>query len=110
MNELLFSYGILQEERVQLKLYNRIVIMTADRLIGFEKRKIEITDTDFLSRGENKYQTILIKNPGASPVNGMVLELTEKELALTDAFEPVNYKRVNIVLESGKKAWLYMAH
>jgi hypothetical protein len=37
------------------------------------------------------------------------LDITEEELLLSDKYEPDNYKRIKIILESGKEAWIYIA-
>ena len=38
----------------------------------------------------------------------MVFEITADELAAADAYEVADYKRVEIMLLSGKKAWVYI--
>jgi Gamma-glutamyl cyclotransferase, AIG2-like len=42
-------------------------------------------------------------------VEGTALELTTDELLTADKYEPENYQRIKIALESGKKAWIYAA-
>jgi len=109
MPPLLFSYGTLQQEKTQLQLFGRILQGTPDTLRGYKIVPIEITDEAFLSRGEHKDQlTIIISEDKNDNIKGMVLEMTEEELLVTDKYEPGNYKRVAVVLESGKEAWIYM--
>jgi gamma-glutamylcyclotransferase (GGCT)/AIG2-like uncharacterized protein YtfP len=110
MNEYLFSYGTLQKENVQIKLFGRILQGSVDTLKGYRVAEIEITDELFLSKGEEKYQrTLIISKDKNDSIKGTVLEITEEELLLADKYEPDNYKRVKIVLESGKEAWIYVA-
>jgi hypothetical protein len=39
----------------------------------------------------------------------MVFEVTTEELLHADKYEPANYKRIKLVLESGKEACIYVA-
>ena len=39
----------------------------------------------------------------------MVFEVSERELAAADRYEPAGYKRVIATLASGTKAWVYTA-
>jgi hypothetical protein len=39
----------------------------------------------------------------------MVFEVSTDELLVADKYEPANYKRVKVELDSGKKAWIYIA-
>ncbi|WP_405268246.1 gamma-glutamylcyclotransferase family protein [Cellulophaga sp. Ld12] len=41
-------------------------------------------------------------------VNGLVFQITAKELVVTDAYEGHEYQRIAITLTSGKKAWCYV--
>jgi hypothetical protein len=110
MKEYLFSYGTLQKEKIQLDLFGRILEGSSDVLRGYKVSTIEITDGTFLSKGEGKYQKTLILSDDNHAVNGTALEITEGELLVADKYEPENYKRINVVLESGKKAWIYVAY
>jgi gamma-glutamylcyclotransferase (GGCT)/AIG2-like uncharacterized protein YtfP len=108
MNETLFSYGTLQKESVQIKLFGRLLTGTKDILKGYKLCSIEIKDESFLARGEEKYQRTLIPSKNdADIIEGTVFEISEEELFLADKYEPNNYKRVKVVLQSGKEAWLY---
>src|SRR5258705_12516192 len=110
MKELLFSYGTLQKEKVQVELFGRLLHGTKDILEGYKISSIEIKDEAFLSKGENKYQQTLIpSNNKIDKVEGMVFEISEEELLLADKYEPDNYKRIKVTLRSGKKAWIYLA-
>ncbi len=110
MREYLFSYGTLQKNEVQLELFGRLLTGTQDILNGYKVSSNEITDESFLSRGEQKHQLTLVSS-GDKEVNveGTVFEITEDELLLADKYEPEEYKRVKVTLESGKQAWVYLA-
>src|ERR1700693_1171088 len=110
MNEYLFSYGTLQKEEVQIKLFGRILHGSIDVLKSYKIVPIEIKDESFLSKGEEKYQsTLIFTNDKNDWVKGTVLEITKDELLLTDKYEPDNYKRIKVMPESGKQAWIYVA-
>jgi len=110
MKEYLFSYGTLQKEKVQLDLFGRILPGSPDVLRGYKVSTIEITDERFLSKGGGKYQrTLAISDDKNDLIKGTVLELTKEELLTADKYEPGNYKRTDVVLDSGKRAWIYVA-
>jgi gamma-glutamylcyclotransferase (GGCT)/AIG2-like uncharacterized protein YtfP len=107
MNEYLFSYGTLQKDEVQLELFGRLLTGTQDILNGYKISGIEINDESFLSRGEQKNQLTLVVSSDDT-IKGTVFEVTYEELLLADKYEPEEYKRVKVTLESGKQAWIYM--
>ncbi len=105
MKENLFSYGTLQKKKVQLKLFGRLLVGTNDILKGYKISSIEIKDESFLSKGEQKYQLTAIPSKNDTDIiEGTVFEISEEELILADKYEPDNYKRVKVVLQSGKEA------
>jgi len=110
MKEYLFSYGTLQKEKIQQGLFGRILTGSVDFLRGYKTSTIEITDEKFLSKGEGRFQkTLTISNDKNDLINGTALEVSGEELLITDKYEPKNYKRIEVMLESGKKAWIYVA-
>ena len=109
MKESLFSYGTLQKEKVQLELFGRILTGSKDILKGHKVSSIEIKDESFLSKGEQTYHLIaIISDDKKDSIEGTVFEISEEELFLADKYEPVEYKRVKVMLESGKQAWVYV--
>lgn len=110
MAEYLFSYGTLQKENVQLKLFKRLLIGTKDILPGYKTSSIEIKDKTFLSKGEqNIQQTAIPSNDKNDTIEGTVFEISTTELLIADKYEPGNYKRIKVKLLSGKKVWIYVA-
>ncbi|MEO6611706.1 MAG: gamma-glutamylcyclotransferase family protein [Chitinophagaceae bacterium] len=108
MNAYLFSYGTLQNEKVQLELFGRILQGRRGVLKGYRAVPIEITESAFLSKGEQNYQLIAVhSNDKNDHIKGTVFEISEDELLLADKYEPANYKRNMVTLVSGKKAWVY---
>ena len=93
-----------------MKGFGRVFQSSTDTLKGFKTATIEIMDGSFLSKGEEKFQqTLIASTDNNATVKGTVLELTAEELTLADKYEPDNYKRIEAVPESGKKAWIYIA-
>lgn len=110
MKEYLFSYGTLQKDKVQLDLFGRLLNGTKDVLKSYKLSPIEIKDEKFLAKGEEKLQlTIIATNDPDDSIEGTALELSEEELLSTDKYEPDNYKRIRVILQSGKEAWIYAA-
>lgn len=96
---LIFSYGSLQQERVQLSTFGRRLYGHPDELLGFE-----------LARSRNARHANVIPTGGPhSRVSGTVFEITEAELASIDRYEQRDaYARIAAPLASGKEAWVYV--
>ncbi|CAN5319359.1 gamma-glutamylcyclotransferase [soil metagenome] len=108
MQENLFSYGTLQKDAVQLELFGRLLRGAKDILKDYKLASVEIKDELFLAKGEEKFQQTLIASKDEI-IEGTVFEISEEELLLADKYEPNNYKRVKVMLQSGKEAWIYLA-
>lgn len=110
MKENLFSYGTLQKEKVQLELFGRLLIGTKDTFKGYRLTTLEIKDESVLTTSEQKFHLIAIpSNDYNDIIEGTVFEISREELLLADKYETNDYKRVEVELESGKKAWIYIA-
>lgn len=110
MKEYLFSYGTLQNDEVQIELFGRILTGTSDILPGHKLSVIEITDERFLARGEQGHQlSATVSADWGDTIDGTVFELTGDELVRSDMYEPDGYERFEILLGSGKRAWVYRA-
>ena len=109
MNHYLFSYGTLQKQQVQIDLFGRILAGSPDILENYKVTPIEIKDEAFLSKGEERNQlTAIPSDKKSDSIIGTVFEVTEEELLHADKYEPAGYKRILILLASGKEAWLYV--
>ena len=107
---LLFSYGTLQRQDVQLSTFGRLLEGAADELVGFEQALFEITDPEFVATsGKSHHAIVRFNGRGDSRVRGMVFELSDSELASADTYEPAGYTRIPTTLASGKHAWVYAA-
>jgi hypothetical protein len=105
----LFSYGTLQLDAVQIASFGRLLHGIDDRMPGFRKEMVEITDPEVLKTSGERYHPIVI--PSDNPddeVAGKVFEISRKELTAADAYEVSDYKRIQVVLRSGIVAWVYV--
>ena len=110
MKEYIFSYGTLQLENVQMELFGRTLQGNSDILRGYKTSTIDIKDESFDSKCEQKTYLIAVSsNNKQDNIKGTVFEITEKELVIADDYESDDYKRVRVLLESGKEAWVYAA-
>ena len=108
MAELLFSYGTLQQEGVQLAQFGRKLGGQADALLGWRQEMVEITDPDVLAKSGKRFHPIVIPGRKDDSVPGMVFEITAEELAAADSYEVSDYERVSAQMASGKTAWVYV--
>ncbi len=105
---LLFSYGTLQQEAVQLSIFGRLLSGLPDELVGFEQALFEIDDPEFVEpSGKARHAIVKFNGRNDSRVSGTVLEISESELTKADEYEPAGYKRISTKLASGKLAWVY---
>ena len=101
----LFTYGSLQHSDVQENLFGRSLKGTPEKLIGYVLRNIQIEE-EF---GIVHYPVIVETKNEADFIDGIVYEVTDKELNQTDLYEGMHYKRVEVHLHSNQKAWAYSA-
>jgi gamma-glutamylcyclotransferase (GGCT)/AIG2-like uncharacterized protein YtfP len=98
---LLFSYGTLLEEKIQRRVFGRLVTGPAGRLEGWHVAPRAV-------RG--RYPGIVRAN--GEGTTGRVLELAPGDLARADAYEdtPVLYRRLRVSVKVGRRAvrcWIY---
>ena len=95
----LFTYGMLQDAKVQENLFGRILIGSSDALPDYE-RAVGVIEIE-----GGKYDVAKIK-PG-SKIDGVVYELNEVELKIADKYEGKDYERIKVKLLSGIESWVY---
>jgi len=106
---LLFSYGTLQQEEVQIATFGRLLQGSRDELVGFEQFTITIGDP-YVVETSGKSEHLIVRYSGNddSRMPGMVFEITDEELARADEYEVAEYMRVPTILASGRQAWVYV--
>ncbi|UHO39771.1 gamma-glutamylcyclotransferase [Chryseobacterium capnotolerans] len=105
----LFSYGTLQNEKVQLETFGRILQGEKDFLLGYKLNMLEITDPEVLRKSGQKYHPVLDFSGSADDeIEGMLFEVTEAEILQADEYEVDDYKRIETVFKSGNKGFIYV--
>ena len=98
---LLFSYGTLQDKKVQIANFGRELTGREDALPGYARR--------IVSSGEAHHADAELSSNAEDAVSGTVFEITEQELAAADRYEEVaGYGRISVTLRSGVQAWVYV--
>jgi gamma-glutamylcyclotransferase (GGCT)/AIG2-like uncharacterized protein YtfP len=105
----LFSYGSLQQEKVQLSTVGRRLDGHGDELLRFEHSSVAIDDPEEAATvGATHHANVRYGND-ESRVHGMVFEITDAELTAVDEYEAASgYRRVALMLASGGQAWVYI--
>ena len=107
---LVFAYGTLQQDHVQLSTFGRLLWGQRDELPGFEPSLVRIEDPHVVATtGKTHHDNVTLNGRSDSRVSGMVFELTDAELAAADEYERVAaYTRIAVTLASGTQAWVYV--
>ena len=106
---LLFSYGTLQDPKVQQANFGRRLTGQADALPGYSRRLVAINDPAVVAlSGESHHPIVQPSADPAEQVDGTVFEITPEELIAADSYEVDDYRRVEVILGSGRKAWVYI--
>jgi len=101
----LFTYGTLQQTDVQDELFGRRLVGTSETLVGYALQEIQIEE-EF---GIVAYEILVETGNPKDTINGIVYDVTQKELYQADLYEGMNYKRVEVHLQSDQKVWAYSA-
>ena len=105
----LFSYGTLQQPEVQLASYGRLLDGEPDAIAGFRLEEIEIGRDDVVEISGKAVHTIARRTGNWSDrIAGTLYWLTDAELGAADAYEDSAYTRVEVTLESGRQAFVYV--
>ena len=109
-DQLLFSYGTLQQPEVQLDTFGRLLDAEDDVLPGYTVDYAEIEDTRVVDlSGLSVHPVVRETGNVLDKVVGRVLWVTEEELDASDEYEVALYRRVSVVLASGRRAWAYVS-
>jgi len=107
--EALFSYGTLQDEKVQRVVFGRTLPAERDAIVGYKLVPVEIQSKEAVAISGIAVHTILEPaGPDAPPIEGALFRITPEELARADAYESAEYKRIEVPLRSGARAWVYV--
>lgn len=105
----LFSYGTLQFQSVQIDTFGRLLTGIKEKLVGYTLTEIKITDPKVIaSSGTDIHPMLQHTGHTADFVVGTLFELTTKELLQADSYEVDDYKRAEMVFESGEIGFVYL--
>lgn len=106
---LLFSYGTLQKENVQIETFGRILQGEKDFLPEYKLEFIEITDEEVLRKSEEKFHPIISYSGNVNDkIEGTLFSITDEELEKADEYEVSDYKRIKTQFLSGKEGFIYV--
>jgi hypothetical protein len=92
---LLFSYGTIQDEAVQMANFGRHLSGRADSLSGYTLLPIKIDDQAVVAlSGKSQHLIAKRSENAADEVAGVVFEITAEELVAADRYEVAEYARV----------------
>lgn len=101
--ENLFAYGSLKEKEVQELVFGRVLKGIPDKLIGYALKKIKIEE-EF---GMTTYPIITATDNPEDTIDGILYQVSLKELQLSDTYEGLHYKRIQVKLHSNEVVWVY---
>ena len=108
-DQLLFTYGSLQDAEVQLDTFGRLLAGERDALRGYTIDYAEIDDARVAEVSGLSVHPILRRTGNAiDTVVGTVVHITSDELDAADEYEVALYRRVPVRLASGRDAWVYV--
>lgn len=109
-DQLLFSYGTLQQPEVQLDTFGHLVDAEDDVLPGYTVDYAEIEDRRVVDlSGTSVHPVVRATGNPLDKVVGKALWVTEDELDASDEYEVALYRRVSATLASGRRAWVYVS-
>lgn len=108
--ELLFAYGTLRLEAVQVATFGRMLRGTSDAVRGFELAPLQIEDEAVVAiSGTAQHTMARFTGRPSDEIRGTVFAITAQELQNADRYEVAAVTRVAAVLQSGRRAWIYVA-
>lgn len=108
-SELLFSYGTLQLEQVQLATFGRLLEGKPDDMPGFSLSMLKIDDPEVVATsGKTHHPVVAWTGNQDDKVSGTVFAITPAELGHADDYEVASYRRDKVALASGAVAWVYV--
>ena len=97
---MLFVYGTLAADEARKDILDRDVPGIQATLDGYDGSKMVTIDSEHYPAAE--------KNIECS-IQGLLIELTREELEKLDFYETDAYKRKEVELTNGIKAWIYLS-
>lgn len=99
MQELLFAYGTLRDERIRELVLGRRVKGEPDAVQGFRR--------ETLRYGNMRYPVLVVDSNVSDLIYGTVFVVSGEDLDRLDQYEGPFYLRICVQLISGRRAWMY---
>lgn len=99
MSDFLFAYGTLNDPEVQLYVFQRVLVGNMDVLPGYR-----ISSKKLYGR----YLVLEHSGNDKDKISGYIYAIDPPELIKADVYEGPAYSRINVVLGSGRKAWVFV--
>ena len=97
---ILFSYGSLQRDDVQVASFGRVLPGWPDELVGFT----------LVPAGAHSPHANVVRGSEGSRVPGHAFEISDTDLAAADEYERRDaYTRIRGRLASGKETWVFVS-
>ena len=107
----LFSYGTLQQEKVQLDTFGRLLEGKRDVLQEYCISEVKIKDKSVIKLSGKEIHPILTFTGNIKDeVEGTVFRINSSELLMADKYEVDDYSRIEAILKSETRAWIYVGH
>lgn len=105
----LFAYGTLQRPEVQIGIFGRLLVGEPDTLRGYVLRPLQITNEQVVKLSGAKVHSIASNTlDPTDEVPGVAFEISEAELLAADEYEVDAYARSEVLLASGRRAFVYV--
>lgn len=109
LSEYLFSYGTLQDVKVQHAVFGKSVSGEPDAIVGYDLVPIMISSEEAIAiSGKAEHTTLVPAKGEGTPIEGIVFHITASDLASADRYESAEYHRIKVKLRSGVDAWVYV--
>ena len=96
-------------EQVQLDTFERILTGKKDMLKRYRIGKIIITDAEVIkSSGTDIHPILEYTGDDEDFVEGTLYELSDEEILKADRYEVKDYKRSELLFESGENGFVYL--
>ncbi len=106
----LFSYGTLRQPDVQRATFDRELQSEPDILCGYSLSMLDIIDPAVIATsGSDTHPIVRWTGDESDEVEGVALGVTADELAAADGYEVSDYRRVAVMLKSGRHAFVYVS-
>jgi hypothetical protein len=98
---LLFSYGTLRDEKIQLEEFDVTfeIENELEEIKGYDMSEINI---------DGNFYNIVVEGKIESTITGSIVHIPENLIYLVDEYEGETYKRISVKTKSGRDCMIYV--